>query len=188
MTRLTRLREDLRQRRHHRAFRIPPPVLTDEQCRLVEHLLAQARAAAPPPEPAPAAAPEPEPEPEPTTEPAPDEAALATAATNLWRAERKLTPTGERPTARDRQAARYLRTCGDALAEAGLVVQDHDGDPFNPGRALEVLVYQENPDLTAETVLETVRPSVYLHGRLIQMGQVIVGTPTPSPDPRSDHA
>ncbi|MET7751979.1 hypothetical protein [Micromonospora sp. NPDC005367] len=176
MSRLTRLREDVRQRRHHSAFRIPAPVWTEQQCRQIEELLAQAQAATPAETPVPA------------VNAAPDESALATAATNLWRAERKLTAPGERPTARDRQAARYLRTCAEALADAGLVVQDHDGDAFNSGRALEVLVYQENPGLTGETVLETVRPSIYLHGRLVQMGQVIVGTPSQSPDGRNDNA
>ncbi|TDC40631.1 hypothetical protein E1211_00535 [Micromonospora sp. 15K316] len=186
MTRLVRLREELRQRRHHPAFRISAPVWTEQQCRQIEELLAQAQAATPAPT-------DPMVEPAPTetvaaTAAEPDEAALAAAATNLWRAERKLTPPGERPSPRDRQAARYLRTCAEALADAGLVLQDHDGDAFNPGRALEVLVYQENPALTAETVLETVRPSVYLHGRLVQMGQVIVGTPSQSPDGGNDNA
>lgn len=184
MSRLTRLREDMRQRRHHPAFRIPAPVWTEQQCRQIEELLAQAQATTP------AETPDPTVDPAvgPAVGPAPDETALATAATNLWRAERKLTPPGERPTARDRQAARYLRTCAEALAEAGLVVQEHDGDGFNSGRALEVLVYQEHPGLAAETVLETVRPSIYLHGRLVQMGQVIVGTPSKSPDGRNDNA
>lgn len=176
MRRLTRLREDLRQRRHHRAFRIEPPMWTGRQAVQLEELLAQVRAAAPAQTPARG------------EEVAADEAALATAVTNLWRAERKLTPPSERPTPRDRQAARYLRTCAEALADAGLVVQDHDGDAFNAGRALEVLVYQESPDVAAETVIETVRPSVYLRGRLIQMGQVIVGTPSQSANGRNDHA
>ncbi|MEU5567688.1 hypothetical protein [Micromonospora musae] len=187
MTRLVRLREELRQRRHHPAFRISAPVWTEQQCGQIEALLAQAQAATPtqPPDPVAEAAPD---ESVAVTPAQPDETALATAATNLWRAERKLTPPGERPSPRDRQAARYLRTCSEALADAGLVLQDHDGDAFNPGRALEVLVYQENPALTAETVLETVRPSVYLHGRLVQMGQVIVGTPSQSPDGGNDNA
>ncbi|MEJ3745437.1 hypothetical protein WEI85_19355 [Actinomycetes bacterium KLBMP 9797] len=172
---MTRWREELRQRRFHREFRIPPPMWTEPQRARLEDLLAAVRDAKPEsPSPQPAAA--------------PDEEALATAVTNLWRAQRKLTAAGERPSPRDRQASRYLRTCTEALGEAGLVVQDHDGDVFNAGRALEVLVYQENPALTAETVIETVRPSVYLHGRLVQMGQVIVGTPGPSVEGKNEHA
>ncbi|WP_159104605.1 hypothetical protein [Plantactinospora sp. BB1] len=171
---MTRLREELRQRRHHREFRIAPPMWTESQRARLEVLLTAVRDAQPDEREAPPAE--------------PDEAALATAVTNLWRAQRRLAAAGERPSPRDRQAGRYLRTSTEALADAGLVVQDHDGDVFNVGRELEVLVYQENPALTAETVIETVRPSVYLHGRLIQVGQVIVGTPTQPVDGGNEHA
>ncbi|MEN3608909.1 hypothetical protein AAH979_05105 [Plantactinospora sp. ZYX-F-223] len=181
---MTRLREELRQRRHHREFRIGPPMWTEPQRARLEDLLTAVRNAKPDEKEAPPAQPD-----EKEAPPAqPDGAALATAVTNLWRAQRKLAPAGERPSPRDRQATRYLRTSTEALADAGLVVQDHDGDVFNPGRELEVLVYQENPALSTETVIETVRPSVYLHGRLIQMGQVIVGTPTQQVDGRNEHA
>jgi len=40
-----------------------------------------------------------------------------------------------------------------------------------------VLAYQDDQSLRVEIVQETVRPSVYLAGRRIQMGQVIVGSP-----------
>ncbi len=75
------------------------------------------------------------------------------------------------------RAKRYLRSSHEALAEAGLVVQDHDGARFHSRLSLEVLVVQDDPSLTTEVVLETVRPSVYFRGRPIQMGQVIVGCP-----------
>jgi hypothetical protein len=104
-----------------------------------------------------------------------NEAALADAATSLWRAQRRLDRGAA--SARSRQTARFLRACRTALADAGLVVQDHDGDAFHPGRSLAALAFQDDPSLTAETVLETVRPTVYLHEQRIQMGQVIVGRP-----------
>lgn len=183
MKRMTAWREELRQRRYHREFRISPPMWTEPQRARLEGLLTAVRAAK--------AAEKPTPPPEPAGKqkpPEPDATALATAVTNLWRAQRKIAAAGERPSPRDRQAGRYLRTSTEALASAGLVVQDHDGDVFNPGRELEVLVYQENPALSTETVIETVRPSVYLHGRLVQMGQVIVGTPAQPVGERNDHA
>ncbi|MDG4787794.1 hypothetical protein O7626_17935 [Micromonospora sp. WMMD1102] len=192
MRRISLLREELRQRRHHREFRIAPAVWDDEQQARLAELLTAVRDAEPaeletPAEPAEPAEQE-TPAARETPAAQPDEAALATAVTNLWRAQRKLSSAGERPSPRDRQASRYLRTSTEALAGAGLVVQEHDGDAFDPGRELEVLVYQENPNLTAEVVIETVRPSVYLHGRLVQMGQVIVGTPAQPVDGRNDHA
>lgn len=154
-TLLPRLRAELRQRRHHRAFRIAPcddtPVLTE-----LDQLLAEV---------------------ETLTEPEPDldEKTLVEAATNLWRAQRKLAQDAEgRYT---RPAGRYLGLCRDSLSGIGLVVQDHDGDPYHSGRSLEVLAFEDDPSAEGERVLRTVRPSIYFRDRHIQTGQVIVGCP-----------
>jgi hypothetical protein len=180
--RLARLREEARQRRHHRAFRIGPPVWVGPAREELERLLAAVAEAAPP-GPADGTPPSAETEQPPAeTEmtstqfvPGLDEASLADAATQLWRAQRRL--DREPPSARSRQTGRYLRACRTALADAGLVVQDHDGDAFHPGRSLEALAFQDDPSLTAETIVETVRPTVYLRERRIRTGQVIVGRP-----------
>ncbi|GAB2967229.1 hypothetical protein [Saccharothrix stipae] len=176
----TELRAELRQRRHHRAFRIPPPVADEGLRDRVARLIAEVR--------------------EPVEDARPrqlDDKLLADAATYLWRAQRRLARADEPSTARDRQAARLLTTCRDALTEAGVLIQDHDGDAFHSGRSIEVLVFETDPARPAEVVVETVRPTVYLHDRRIQMGQVIVAgppsdDPTPSIQPRdqvnNDHA
>ncbi|WP_233580712.1 hypothetical protein [Streptomyces triticirhizae] len=109
--------------------------------------------------------------------------ALLRAAVALWRAQRTLDANDGTPTAADlRQVRRQLNIGRQALADDGLEIQEHDGQPFDSGLSLEVLAFQEEPDLTREVVLETVRPSVYLGGRRVQMGQVIVGRPAPRPD------
>jgi hypothetical protein len=162
---VTGLRDEFRQRRYRKEFRIGPAA-TD-----LDALLTDLRDP-------PSAA----------TVGELDDDELADAVTNLWRARRRLVREGEETSA-TRQAGRYLRHCQDSLAEAGLVVQDHDGDVFHPGRSVEVLVFQDDPALTVETVLETVRPSIYLNDRRIQMGQVIVGCPAGDRSgTRSDHA
>lgn len=174
------LRAESRQRRHHRAFRIPPPVADDGLRGQLERLLAGIR------EPVRDAGPRPL-----------DDKLLADAGTYLWRAQRRLARDGEPSTARDRQAGRLLTTCRDALTDAGMVIQDHDGDTFHAGRSIEVLVFETDPARSAEVVVETVRPTIYLHDRRVQMGQVIVAGPppdgtTPSTQPRdqvnNDHA
>lgn len=149
MKRLAGLRAELRQRRQYPAFRIAAAPW--------EELLASV-------------IPDPEPE-------SLDELLLADAATHLWRAQRRLARDGGPTTARDRQTGRYLLTCREVLTEAGLEIQEHDGDLFHPGRSLEVLTFAEDVALRAEVVLETVRPTIYLRGRRIQMGQVIVAGP-----------
>jgi hypothetical protein len=172
---VSRRRENLRQRRQHRAFRIAEPRWSEEQCAELDGLLVALTALAE------AAASEADAthRVQETTGGSADETvadkALAEAATNLWRAQRKL--SGGEPSTQNRQAGRYLRTCREALTDAGLVVQDHEGDTFHPGRSVEVLVYEDDLSLTVETVLETVRPTIYYRDRRIQMGQVIVGQP-----------
>ncbi|MFI6694642.1 hypothetical protein ACIBLA_23345 [Streptomyces sp. NPDC050433] len=193
--RLSRLREDLKQRRHHRAFRIAPLPSDELSHEELERLLASVAAAgeggdaeeAQPP-PADAVPADAVPDEKAPDEKALDEKALAEAATNLWRAQRRLNRQGEAASARSRQTGRYLRTCREALDEAGLLVQEHEGDAYHPGRSLEALAFEEDPSLAADTVRETVRPTIYLHGRRIQMGQVIVGGPpvpvsAPAPEP-----
>ncbi|HEY6425448.1 MAG TPA: hypothetical protein VIY28_19835 [Pseudonocardiaceae bacterium] len=162
---MSRIRAALRQRRHHRAFRIAAPVWDDAR---LDHLLTSLAGTDEPPN-------------------VVDEAALADAATNLWRARKKLGRCDGPASTQARQAGRYLRSSHDALALAGLIVQDHDGAEFDSGLSLEVLVFQDDPALTTEVVLETVRPSVYFRGRPILMGQVIVGCPAQHKQTVEDH-
>ena len=84
--------------------------------------------------------------------------------------------TGE---ARDefRQLARHVATIRDRLSELGLHIQDHTGKPYDSGQSLEVLAFQPTDGIPGETVIETVRPTLYLREQRILKGQVIVGTP-----------
>jgi hypothetical protein len=150
------------QRRYHREFRISAPQWPDpvSLTGLIEQQLSSLSA-------------------KDTTDakPALDEKELADAATNLWRAQRRLTRLAEEDSREAKRVGRYLQATQRALDEAGLMIQDHDGTEFYPGLSLEVMALQQDPALRHDTVLETVRPSVYLAGRRIQMGQVIVGRP-----------
>lgn len=147
-----------RQRRYHRQFRIAAPTWPDpvSLTGLVEQLTIQSTV---------------------EERPALPEKDLAEAATNLWRAQRRLARLAEEDSREAKRVGRYLQATQRALDEAGLLIQDHDGAEFHPGLSLEVLMMQPDPALANEIVRETVRPSVYLAGRRIQMGQVIVGCP-----------
>ena len=173
----------VRQWRQHKAFRIAAPRWSGAEYDDLDRYLAELQDLLRQPAADEPVAREPAAEEPPGTD---DDAALAEAATNLWRARRKLAQGNQEN--QGRQAARYLRTCSDALAAAGLTVQDHDGEPFHAGRSVEVLLYSDDPDVTAETVLETVRPAVYHHDRRIQSAQVIVAVPTTPTDREDSHA
>ncbi len=156
MNRWTRWRG---QRRYHREFRIAAPRWPDpvSLTGLVEQLAAQST--------------------QDSDGPALTEHDLADAATNLWRAQRRLARLAEEDSREAKRVGRYLQAAQRSLDEAGLLIQDHDGTSFHPGLSLEVLTMQPDPALRHEVVRETVRPSVYLAGKRIQMGQVIVGYP-----------
>jgi hypothetical protein len=112
---------------------------------------------------------------------------LTDLATNLWRLKQKMLKpgTGE-PLEEMRRAYRSFEAAWDTLLNAGVEVQEHTGSPFNSGLLLHVLAFQATPGLTQETVLETIRPSVYYRQQLIQPGEVIVGTPeAPAPSSAS---
>lgn len=172
---LKRIEQELRQRQYHPAFRIAPPDW-DEQARdQLQQLLAELDSAAPTP------AGERSPTPDPV-----NEQALASAVTSLWRAERKLRADGGEIAARSQQARRYLGRCRAALTDADVVVYDHDGDRFHPGRSLEVVAFQDDPGVAVETIVQTVRPTVYFRDKRIQTGQVIVGCPVDDRGHRSE--
>lgn len=103
---------------------------------------------------------------------------LAEVATGLWRLrQRMVDPDTGHPLEEMRRAFRHLESVWDALAAAGVEIQDHTGMPFRDGLSLDVLAFQPTAGVERERVIETIKPSVYLKGRPIQMGQVIVGTP-----------
>jgi hypothetical protein len=100
--------------------------------------------------------------------------------TNLWRLKKKLVqPASVQPSEEMRAAYRHMEALWDALAEADIKILDHTGEkmPKIGVVALKVLAYQPNPNITYEQVQETIKPSIYLKQRMIQMGEVIVSKP-----------
>lgn len=122
----------------------------------------------------------------PESEPAPsdlDDRVVADIATNMWRVLKRFgdNDNGE-PSKADRMATRNLTAMSERLSAAGVRVQDHDGTPWDPGMSLKAIAYEPRPHLERETVVETVRPTVYRSGQCIQFGHVIVGVPEKGQD------
>lgn len=168
------VRDLLRQLRHPPQFRIPRPPLDPAQAEWVAAVLDEVAAAEALAEQA-------------RTPRGAGTDALLWAAVGIWRALRKLDrQTGSLSAADLRQVRRQVHASRQALADDGLEIQEHDGMPFDSGQSLEALVFQDEPGLDREVVLETVRPSVYFRGERIQMGQVIVGRPAPEHTPAAE--
>jgi hypothetical protein len=109
---------------------------------------------------------------------------LADVGTGLWRLRQKMVQPGtDRPLEEMRRAFRHLESVWDALTQAGMEIRDHTGEPVPEGGvyALKTVAFQPTPGISREKVIETIKPSIYYKDQMIQMGEVIVGTPeTPS--------
>lgn len=147
-----------------REFRIGKPALP----RTVLTALAEAASAVS------AAAPESD-DPVDTSDPALGASTVADVATSLWRLRSRMPADAD--GGRARSMSRQLEAAWDALEAAGVEIQDHVNDPFDPGLSITVVAYQPTPGLRREQVIEAVRPTVYLSDRVIQKAEVIVGTP-----------
>jgi hypothetical protein len=104
----------------------------------------------------------------------------ADVGTNVWRLRRTmLEPGTDAPRDEMRRAYRHLESIWHALTESGIEIQDHTGMqvPENGILGLKILAFQPADGILCETVIETVKPSIYCKERYVQVGEVIVGTP-----------
>jgi len=118
---------------------------------------------------------------------------LADVGTGLWRMRRNMVPHGStrmldaRPLEEMRKPFRWLVSTWDTLKESGLEIQDHTGDRYISGQSLKAH-FEAAPNLHEDTIIDTIKP-IYFEGKIIQMGEVVVGTPdlaeTPPVQPAS---
>ncbi len=105
----------------------------------------------------------------------------ANIATNAWRAKVKMVdPDTSEPTEPMKRVYRHIEAIFDALKQMGIEYIDPVGRAYDSGMALKVVTFEPTPGLSKEEIKETIKPSVTWHGRLVQMGEVIVGTPQKS--------
>jgi hypothetical protein len=175
MSALQSLVAGLRQLRYPEPFRISEPPWPEGW----EAALTEALAAPAPPHPQPLAEPAPAAAPvAPEAPAAPDHRWLAELGTGLWRLRQRMVEPGtDRPKDEMRRAFRHMESLMDVARAAGLEIQDHTEAPYHSGMALHVLAFQPTPGVHREKVGETIKPTIYLNGTMIQMGEVIVATP-----------
>lgn len=99
---------------------------------------------------------------------------LAQAAVESWRLERAIS----RLCAADRSRIQPIADrLGAWLTQASVTIEEHTGQEYLDGMSLEVVATEPRPDLAEGTVtiVETLKPSVYVFGQLIGHGQVVLG-------------
>ena len=104
---------------------------------------------------------------------------MADIATNTWKAKGKMldSASGE---VRDEMKRVYRHVEGvlETLREMGLEVKDHTGDAFDYGLPLNVVTAQPTQGITRESVIETIKPTIYWKQQIIQRGEVVIATPS----------
>jgi molecular chaperone GrpE (heat shock protein) len=104
--------------------------------------------------------------------------ALIKLATGVWRLQGKLAATdAENMSKMLGSLIRQVDSMADILAESGVKVQSHTGEPFDAGQAVQVIAFTPASGVERETVIETISPTVYLDGQLARLGEIIVATP-----------
>lgn len=104
--------------------------------------------------------------------------AIAQLATAVWRIQRSLKRLqSTAPTDDLRGLERHVNSCFDLFHEYGIEVRDDAGQKFTPGMALDVLAFQPLADISQDTIVETIRPSVLYQDELLQRGEVVVAVP-----------
>jgi hypothetical protein len=103
---------------------------------------------------------------------------LAEVATGVWRSrQRMLTPGSQEPREEMRRAFRPLQATLDSLQQAGIQIVDRTNQRYFTGLAERVIATETSPGLVFETIIETIKPSIYYNGQLIQQGEVVIGIP-----------
>jgi len=97
--------------------------------------------------------------------------------TELWRLKMKMVDQSGEPQEEMKRAYRHLKSALDLLADAGFEISDHIGKRYDQGMLLDVIAFQPASGIESDTIIETIKPSIYYCGKPIQSGEVIVATP-----------
>jgi hypothetical protein len=104
---------------------------------------------------------------------------MADIATNIWKVKAKMLH-GVSGEVRDemKRVYRHIESALETFDEMGLEVKDHTGDAFDYGLPLKVIATQPTSGITRENVIETIKPTIYWQQQIVQMGEVVIATPS----------
>jgi hypothetical protein len=107
----------------------------------------------------------------------------AAIATHAWRAKGRLIDldTGEPKEGMER-VYRHIEGILQALEEDNVSIKDYVGGIYDTGMAVKALAFEPTPGINREMVKETIRPTIIFNNQVLQLGEVIVGTPLEETD------
>lgn len=100
---------------------------------------------------------------------------VARLAAETWRLRRRLGRAEEQGAPDDvlRPLRDSISRIEDVFVEFKVQTVEHEGEPYDPGLQVEVLHAREGDGPTM--IVETIRPTIVLDGRVLQQGQVVIG-------------
>jgi molecular chaperone GrpE (heat shock protein) len=72
---------------------------------------------------------------------------------------------------------RHVQTAWDALEAGGVSVHDPRGERYDPGMAVNPVTYIPDASVPPNTIVETLKPSVFWKDVLVQRADVILAAP-----------
>jgi hypothetical protein len=112
--------------------------------------------------------------------------ALVSIANNLWRAKKRvLDPETGEVREEMKRVDRHLDAIRRDLEGIGLTVRDHTNDVYDEGQPMMVIATKPTAGLDKKRVSETLLPSIFWNGRLVQNGEIEIATPI-APNNSSD--
>lgn len=103
---------------------------------------------------------------------------MADIATNAWKAKTKIDGASGEVREEMKRVYRHIESVLKSLQTMGLEVKDHTGDAFDYGLPLKLITTQPTQGISRECVIETIKPTIYWQQQIIQMGEVVVATPS----------
>ncbi len=101
---------------------------------------------------------------------------LREIGTGLWRIRNRLMGE-ENPSLEVRGAMRFLEATWDSMIQMGVEIHDHTHEIVTGGESLRIIAHEPSAAVTRDQVIETIKPTIFYKGSIIQIGEVIVGTP-----------
>ena len=103
--------------------------------------------------------------------------ALVDIALNCWRLKRKMEDPERPGEALEGMSIlyRHVESIQKALVALGVDAKDYAGGPF--GGVQKAIAFEPTQGIRKETILKTIRPTIFYKGQKLDGGEVIVGTP-----------
>ena len=120
-----------------------------------------------------------------TDEAGSQEELIAKLGTGLWALRSRILPLGDQADLSREMRTLFLtfQSTWNEFIQQGVEVKDHTGERVVGGEAFHIVGSQPMPEVACDQVIRTISPSIYYQDRLIQRGEVLVGTPQTTATP-----